>query len=95
MGGRSRARARAGRQMSSLLRACCSGGGLTVLLTAAAIAPLARAATIAPRFSCDTIQPFFHLSNASGPFSDDAIAVMAKFPMVCCGAYLSKPPRPA
>ena len=47
------------------------GGGITATTT-----------TIAPRFSWDTIQPFIHLANSSGPFSAEAIAIMAKFPMV-------------
>jgi hypothetical protein len=57
-----------------------------------------HAKTIAPRFSWDTVQPFLHFANTSGPFSDDAIAEMAKFPMLTiekfqgpCAAT-SKPP---
>ena len=51
-----------------------------------------------PRFSWDTIQPFIHLANNSGPFSDAAIDAMARFPIVTveksqgpCAAQ-SKPP---
>ena len=45
-------------------------------------ASIRRIPTLAPRFSWDTIQPFLHLANASGPFSNEAIAIMARFPMV-------------
>eukprot|EP00038_Savillea_parva_P010202 m.188582 g.188582 ORF g.188582 m.188582 type:complete len:501 (+) comp17487_c0_seq1:41-1543(+) len=36
----------------------------------------------APRFSWDTIPIFIHSSNSSGSVNDDAIALMAKFPLV-------------
>jgi hypothetical protein len=42
----------------------------------------ALGATIKPRFSWDTVMPFIHFANASGPFSDEAIAIAATFPMV-------------
>jgi hypothetical protein len=42
----------------------------------------ASGATIKPRFSWDTVMPFIHLSNTSGPFTDEAIAVLATFAMV-------------
>jgi hypothetical protein len=37
--------------------------------------------TIKPWFSWDTVMPFIHFANSSGPFSDEAIAIMATFPM--------------
>jgi hypothetical protein len=35
-----------------------------------------------PNFSWDTLPVFFHSSNSSGPYSSDALKVIAKYPMV-------------
>eukprot|EP00730_Choanoeca_flexa_P011688 TRINITY_DN27588_c0_g1_i1.p1 TRINITY_DN27588_c0_g1~~TRINITY_DN27588_c0_g1_i1.p1 ORF type:complete len:352 (+),score=63.87 TRINITY_DN27588_c0_g1_i1:51-1106(+) len=35
-----------------------------------------------PRFSWDTLPVFYHAANTSGPFSDEAIQLLAKYPMV-------------
>jgi hypothetical protein len=52
-------------------------------------------------FSWDTVQPFFHADNVTGPFSDQAIASIARFPLVtlekwhgaCAGARLNRSNR--
>lgn len=49
-------------------------------MLAVGIAALTTAAW--PRFSWDTVPVFYHSCNFSGPFSDHAIEIMAKFPMV-------------
>ena len=49
------------------------------LLHAAAAAPYVPKG---PRFSFDTMPVFFHSSNASGPINEEAIRLMARFPMV-------------
>ena len=50
----------------------------TVLLLAASI-HLTQAAL--PQFSWDTLPVFFHSSNSSGQYNDDALKVIAKFQM--------------
>ena len=52
------------------------------LLMLLLILPRASGAPIKPRFSWETIMPFFHSSNSSGPFTDEAIKAMSAFPMV-------------
>ena len=47
------------------------------LLSVAAVPPPSSV-----RFSWDTVQPFFHADNVTGPYSDDAIRSMARFPLV-------------
>ena len=37
---------------------------------------------VLPQFSWDTLPVFFHSSNTSGPYSADAIHVIAKYSMV-------------
>merc|ERR1719468_1151693 len=52
-----------------------------------------------PRFSWDTVPVFFHSCNFSGPYTDEAIAIMTKFPMVTIekgqGVEDANAPRPA
>jgi len=35
-----------------------------------------------PRFSWDTVPVFYHSCNFTGPYTDEAVKIMAKFPMV-------------
>ena len=57
---------------------------MPLLLAAAALAAamLAVPPPSSVRFSWDTVQPFFHADNVTGPYSDEAIRSMAKFPIV-------------
>ena len=41
-----------------------------------------------PQFSWDTLPVFFHSSNSSGPYNNDALKVIAKFPMVTIEKYM-------
>jgi hypothetical protein len=52
--------------------------GLAVVGTLA----VATAVPSWPRFSWDTVPVFYHSCNFTGPYTADAVAVMAKFPMV-------------
>lgn len=36
----------------------------------------------AVRFSWERVQPFFHADNVTGPYSDEAIRAIARFPLV-------------
>ena len=49
-----------------------------------------------PRFSWDTVQPFYHSCNESGAFSEEALAVITKFPIVTIekGQGLNAAPSP-
>ena len=49
-----------------------------------------------PRFSWDTVQPFYHSCNESGAFSEEALAVITKFPIVTIekGQGLNEPRSP-
>ena len=47
-------------------------------------------------FSWDTVMPFFHADNTTGPYSDEAIRSIARFPLVtlekwhgACGDFQS------
>ena len=42
----------------------------------------AMAAPQMPKFSWDTVPVFYHSCNYTGQFSDAAIAIIAKFPLV-------------
>ena len=43
---------------------------------------------ILPQFSWDTLPVFFHSSNSSGPYNDDALKVIAKFLMATIEKYV-------
>lgn len=53
---------------------------LLFLLVIAGHACLAQAAL--PQFSWNTLPVFFHSSNSSGPYNDDALKTIARYPMV-------------
>ena len=53
---------------------------MLILLAAALLFGSASAAL--PQFSWDTLPVFFHSSNSTGQYNDDALKVIAKFQMV-------------
>jgi len=58
---------------------------LNYVTVAAAVVAVSRAQYVpkGPKFSWDTLPVFYHSSNKTGPYTDDAIAFLAKnFPMV-------------
>ena len=55
----------------------------TVLVFTVVVAALvSTSGAVLPQFSWDTLPVFFHSSNTSGPYSADAIRVIAKYSMV-------------
>ena len=55
----------------------------TVLVFTVVVAALvSTSGAVLPQFSWDTLPVFFHSSNTSGPYSADAIHVIAKYSMV-------------
>ena len=53
-----------------------------VVFTVVVAALVSTSGAVLPQFSWDTLPVFFHSSNTSGPYSADAIRVIAKYPMV-------------
>ena len=51
---------------------------LAVSMAAAVVAATPRM----PKFSWDTVPVFYHSCNYSGPFSAEAVSVIARFPLV-------------
>eukprot|EP01043_Picozoa_sp_COSAG02_P052848 COSAG02_NODE_5757_length_4062_cov_12.533687_2_plen_387_part_00 len=64
------------------MAAGASCGALLLVASAAAAAATPCATCRGPAFSWDTVPKFIHTSNASGPVNADALALLAKFPMV-------------
>ena len=69
------------------MRAIATATALLVLAVAVGVAAVAVVAMAVPppssvRFDWATVQPFFHADNVTGPYSDEAIASMARFPLV-------------
>ena len=62
------------------------------VFTVVVAALVSTSGAVLPQFSWDTLPVFFHSSNNSGPYSADAIRVIAKYSMVtiekCQGLYL-------
>ena len=52
------------------------------VLAVVLVALVSSSTAILPQFSWDTLPVFFHSSNSSGPYSDEAIRVIAKYQMV-------------
>ena len=52
------------------------------VFTVVVAALVSTSGAMLPQFSWDTLPVFFHSSNTSGPYSADAIRVIAKYPMV-------------
>ena len=53
-----------------------------VVFTVVVAALVSTSGAVLPQFSWDTLPVFFHSSNMSGPYSADAIRVIAKYAMV-------------
>ena len=53
-----------------------------VVFTVAVAALVSTSGAVLPQFSWDTLPVFFHSCNTSGPYSADAISVIAKYAMV-------------
>ena len=58
------------------------------LLAVASAAPPCQTCK-GPKFSWDTMPVFIHGSNQSGPINQDAIALMAKYPLVTVEKFVS------
>ena len=52
------------------------------VFTVVVAALVSTSGAVLPQFSWDTLPVFFHSANTSGPYSADAIHVIAKYPMV-------------
>ena len=57
----------------------CALGGLMVM---ASFSCATRVEPSWPRFSWDTVPVFYHSCNFTGDYTDDALKIITKFPMV-------------